>query len=258
MFNTVVVGCCDVHTRLCRYTTCCSRHVSWCRSPSYKAATVERCICCASSACSGLRSVHLGLSSFPKCTRFIKMPAVYSPSASQIANLPPAISVSITPSSSSFFPFPLLPPLQFQLPRLKCIVIVVAGVAVRCVVGVVLVNVARGGSNGGLGGGGRTIKDFVSTPIRLMDRSSLRSYFTLLERELALVRAALLTLDANESTLTYAGGAGMGPSPVLGSGSAGPAAAAATTAGGHQQNTLLLVAAAVIDMVCTPTVRRRR
>jgi hypothetical protein len=38
-------------------------------------------------------------------------------------------------------------------------------------------------------------------PIRLMDRGTLRTYVTLLEKELTMARAALATLDANEGVL---------------------------------------------------------
>jgi hypothetical protein len=55
----------------------------------------------------------------------------------------------------------------------------------------------------------RTMKDYISQPIRLMDRTSLRSYQALLERELNVVRATLNTLEANEHVLA-GGGHGSG------------------------------------------------
>jgi hypothetical protein len=48
---------------------------------------------------------------------------------------------------------------------------------------------------------GRGIKDLAQQPIRLMDRTTLRTYVNLLEKELTMARAALATLDANEGVL---------------------------------------------------------
>jgi hypothetical protein len=48
---------------------------------------------------------------------------------------------------------------------------------------------------------GRTIKDLAQVPIRLMDRVTLRTYVSILEKELIVARATLATLDANEGVL---------------------------------------------------------
>jgi hypothetical protein len=55
---------------------------------------------------------------------------------------------------------------------------------------------------------GRGIKDLAQQPIRLMDRTTLRTYTILLEKELTMARAALATLDANEGVLAGGGGHG--------------------------------------------------
>jgi hypothetical protein len=56
----------------------------------------------------------------------------------------------------------------------------------------------------------RTLKEYAAQPVRLMDRITVRSYVTLLERELAVARKALATLDANENVLAPAGQGGHG------------------------------------------------
>jgi hypothetical protein len=66
---------------------------------------------------------------------------------------------------------------------------------------------------------GRTIKELAQQPIRLMDRTTLRTYVNLLEKELTMARAALATLDANEGVL--AGGGGHGYRTIAGQGQGG-------------------------------------
>jgi len=53
-------------------------------------------------------------------------------------------------------------------------------------------------------GGFRSLKDFATTTIRLLDRGALRIYLSLLKKEIALVEAALATLNANEWALGVA------------------------------------------------------
>jgi len=51
------------------------------------------------------------------------------------------------------------------------------------------------------GGVMRSLKDFAQTTVRLMDRSALRTYITLLKKELSIAEVALSNLNANEITL---------------------------------------------------------
>jgi hypothetical protein len=75
-------------------------------------------------------------------------------------------------------------------------------------------------SNGSNRQVGRTLKDYAGQPVRLMDRTTLRAYQGLLERELQIARAALATLEANEGSLAgrYDGGAAQ---PLSGLGATG-------------------------------------